>query len=95
MSETSREGRPAFPTLEFYDEKLIGCEPGMSLRDWLAGMAMQGGLMNPNITEARKANAKKELGVAWMTEEATRLAEKQMAEAAYSMADAILMARKL
>jgi hypothetical protein len=36
------DGGPAFPTDEYYDERRIGCERGMSLRDWLAGQALAG-----------------------------------------------------
>ena len=32
---------PAFPTPEFYDEKLIGGNDGMTLRDYFAAKAMQ------------------------------------------------------
>ena len=31
---------PAFPTPEFFDEKVCGMTPGMTLRDWFAGQAL-------------------------------------------------------
>lgn len=34
------DGGPAFPTGEFYDEKQVGVERGMSLRDYFAAKAM-------------------------------------------------------
>lgn len=37
-----REGGPAFPTPEYYDEKPIGVHPGLSRRDYFAGQAMAG-----------------------------------------------------
>lgn len=50
MSDISKDGGPAFPRGPFrygldgrilYEQK-DQCDPGMSLRDWLAGMALQG-----------------------------------------------------
>jgi len=38
--------RPAFPTPEFYDEKMIGTDAGMSLRDYFAAKALVGRLSN-------------------------------------------------
>lgn len=35
-------GGHAFPTSEFYDEKLVGVQEGMSLRDYFAGQALTG-----------------------------------------------------
>ncbi|HKE44223.1 MAG TPA: hypothetical protein VKB41_06755 [Steroidobacteraceae bacterium] len=34
--------KPAFPTVEFYDERPIDMHPGMTLRDWFAGQALLG-----------------------------------------------------
>ncbi len=34
------DGRPAFPTPDFCDEKQVGVFYGMSLRDWFAGQAL-------------------------------------------------------
>jgi len=33
---------PAFPTTEFYDEKIVGVAPGMTLRDYFAAAALPG-----------------------------------------------------
>lgn len=37
---TGRE--PAFPGVEYYDEKPFTSYPGMTLRDWFAGQALVG-----------------------------------------------------
>jgi len=31
---------PAFPTTEFYDEKIVGVAPGMTLRDYFAAKTL-------------------------------------------------------
>ena len=41
------DGGDAFPTAEFYDERLVGEAKGMSLRDYLAGQAVPGLLACP------------------------------------------------
>lgn len=35
------DGGTAFPTTQYYDEKPIGCNEGMTLRDYFATHAMQ------------------------------------------------------
>ena len=37
------DGGPAFPTPDFYEEKLICCTGGMSLRDYFAAKALSAG----------------------------------------------------
>jgi hypothetical protein len=39
------DGGPAFPCDAAGIELGLPCQPGMSLRDWFAGMAMQGGII--------------------------------------------------
>ena len=43
---------PAFPTNMFYEEKLYGCEEGMTLRDYFAAHAMQGLVANGWLNSA-------------------------------------------
>ena len=45
------DGGPAFPVpASFRDEAVLNyTEFGMSLRDWFAGMALQGSLANSNV----------------------------------------------
>ena len=50
MSATN-DGGPAFPTKrEAHDPRTIGwsMQEGMTLRDWFAGMALQGEVANPS-----------------------------------------------
>ena len=42
-------GGPAFPTINFWEEKPIDVEPGMTLRDYFAGQAIAGLLADPNV----------------------------------------------
>lgn len=56
---TKDTSRPAFPMMrdQSHEERFI-IEPGMTLRQWYAGLAMQVLLMNPNSSfkeDARKA----------------------------------------
>lgn len=37
-----KDGGPAFPTPEYYDEKPVGIDHGMTLRDYLAAQALIG-----------------------------------------------------
>lgn len=37
-----KDGGPAFPRIAYFPDGDYINEPGMSLRDWFAGMAMQG-----------------------------------------------------
>jgi hypothetical protein len=41
------DGGPAFPTDIYYDEKPVGCDFGMSLRDYFAAAALAGELARP------------------------------------------------
>lgn len=45
----SNANQPAFPTSEFYDEKVIGTVGGLTKRELFAAMAMQGCLADPKI----------------------------------------------
>ena len=49
------DGGPAFPMYQWKRSGLLDSEvsmyPGMSLRDWFAGMALQGLLGNPFLTQ--------------------------------------------
>lgn len=45
MSEEKKDGGPAFPRAGIFPHTLP--QDGMSLRDWYAGMALQGMLSNP------------------------------------------------
>jgi hypothetical protein len=38
------DGGPAFPSDIYYDEKPVGCDHGMSLRDYFAAKALAGWL---------------------------------------------------
>lgn len=52
--EKGKDGGPAFPAVATYEDGLKSyCNEihGMSLRDWFAGMALQGHLSNPKTTE--------------------------------------------
>jgi hypothetical protein len=83
MSDTKKTGGPAYPVPN--DANVNGQE-GMTLRDHFAGLAMQGTLAN----EARLAIIAKEDGLpAYALEMQDRLARR-----CYSMADAMIKARK-
>lgn len=45
----TNSGGPAFPTIQTNGPHWAPAEPGMSLRDWFAGMALQGLLANPQL----------------------------------------------
>jgi hypothetical protein len=49
MSKELDDGGPAFPC-EGGEQSGLYADPGMSLRDWFAGMALQGHLANPTTT---------------------------------------------
>lgn len=34
--------QPAFPTPQFYDERQVGCTPGLTKREFFAAVAMHG-----------------------------------------------------
>lgn len=40
---------PAFPTHDYFDEKLTGVVPGLTKREYFAAMALQGLLANPTL----------------------------------------------
>ena len=81
--KTPNDGEPAFPVpvgeREFWDREENGSPNGMSLRDWFAGMALQGQLSCGETCAAlSKANV-------------TGL---EVARSCYDWADAMLAARK-
>lgn len=90
MQDKSNDGGPAFPSgpqklmhiAEGVPPALIG-HYGMSLRDWYAGMALQGLLSNshPNVV---KAFAK-----------ISEIADDAFAESAYAFADAMIKQREM
>jgi hypothetical protein len=72
------DGGPAFPG-EYFDEESSSClTPGMSLRDWFAGMALQGMLASGRNVRA--------------THRSTRT--EALAIMCYQAADAMLKARE-
>lgn len=79
MKTTLDDGGPAFP----YGEKNITerYSEGMSLRDWFAGMALQG-MVGPTLADAARQRVKPES------------VPPKLAEGAYAIADAMLAARK-
>ena len=48
-------GGPAFPSAVLFDQAIVE-KDGMTLRDWFAGMAMQGMLSNPDFNGASDAS---------------------------------------
>lgn len=78
-NESSKDGGPAFPV----DPSTRVNAPGMSLRDWFAGMALQGSLANNDFTSA----------VAKAVPDAKK-ANESFAIGAYALADAMLKARE-
>lgn len=48
MTLSTKGKQPAFPTDEYYDEKRIGQDSGMTLRQWFAWQALAGILANPS-----------------------------------------------
>jgi len=71
-----KDGGPAFPAQHF---DLADGEHGMTLRDWFAGMAMQGFCSNPNAGRNPIESAN------WLRESG--------AVSAYQMADAMIQER--
>ena len=68
-----KEGGPAFPTEQHENQDNTWnqtYDPGMSLRDWFAGMALSGLLANPEHDESFPLNA----------EHAYRVADAMLAE---------------
>lgn len=81
----NNDGGPAFPhnnlTIEAYQSGLAG--PGMSLRDWFAGQALQGALASETSSYR------------WPFADGERASEdwKNIARFAYDAADAMIAAR--
>ena len=42
---------PAFPTHDYFDEKLTGIVPGLTKREYFAAMALQGLLANSGLND--------------------------------------------
>lgn len=89
------DGGPAFPhiseTLDGRDRICFAAQPGMTLRDWFAGQALQGSLCNASATSEGVAMAVAER-IAQGKSAATFVTTA--AKAAYVYADAMLIARK-
>lgn len=87
---TRNNGGPAFPRAGNYYQRLDGAtvtedgELGMSLRDWFAGMALQG--MAASSGWESNFDASEQGKLKWLPE---------VAKVAYAAADAMLEARKL
>jgi hypothetical protein len=64
---------PAFPTSR------VDCDEGMTIREWYAGMALQGILANPLISPAQSL---------------TKMETRVRCEAAFEYADAMMRANK-
>ena len=59
---TPHDGGPAFPVTEIHtspkgEVERLAVSPGMSLRDWFAGMALQGILAKPELYRPSHAKA--------------------------------------
>jgi hypothetical protein len=87
MSNTKNTGGPAFPTAmeEHVDGILHYDQPGMTLRDHFAGLAMQG-----HYTQAYNVGDFQET----RDIECGQITLLCIAEAAYKMADAMIKARE-
>ncbi len=72
--------QPAFPVLEQGSNGLECSNPGMSLRDWFAGLAMSGALANTQPKEMPKGGYAE-----WI---------EGVARESYAYADAMMEARK-
>lgn len=77
-TQRNNNGGHAFPTL-FIDPEHGSGYAGMTLRDWFAGMALQGLMANPNVQYATHSS------------EAISALD---AQTAYQTADAMIEARK-
>jgi hypothetical protein len=71
--EMKHDGGPAFPVADLSKTQC----PGMSLRDWLAGLAMQGVLTNDELLHRVTSEDDDDMGARWC----------------YSWADSMLRAR--
>lgn len=76
---SAKDGGPAFPRTGMLH--VCGPQQGMSLRDWFAGMALQGILAAPNEFEAVQKAARGKSKI-------------ERARIAYDHADAMLAARE-
>ena len=75
-----KDGGPAFPVpAELCQDLTVQEQRGMTLRDWFAGMAMQGFCSNPNASNHPNAVAN------WLRDHG--------AVSAYQMADAMIQER--
>ena len=73
----------AFPNCIWVGDHHAGHSTGMTLRDWFAGMAIQGILANPDISEAAsKVNL------------STRIFRDSCVDSAFKVAEAMLRARE-
>lgn len=50
-------GGHAFPTTEYYDEKPIGVDAGMTLRDYFAAQALQGMIASSPLVDRTDSRA--------------------------------------
>lgn len=85
MSAPIDDGGPAFPFV-MPDPSTHHTEQGMSLRDWFAGMALQGGLASTETLQQAAALVLRAGGKITL--------EQMLAIRSYSFADAMLEARK-
>lgn len=76
---TNNDGGPAFPLVSPNTASLCASSQGMSLRDWFAGMAMQGMLGCPHLK----------------IDGSLKIDQDNLARAAYFAADAMLRARDI
>ncbi len=84
MNTTPPDGGPAFPTNPHVDGTRYN---GMSLRDWFAGMAMQGILSAANNEETCGAILK-------TAQASNRSLREHIANNSYGIADAMLVERQ-
>ncbi len=92
MTDKKDTGSPAFPELTFHRvgdvEMATSVNSGMTLRDWFAGMALQGLLSRDTIKETNNNNSAK-----WAVMNPLDAQENQSARA-YKYADAMIEERK-
>lgn len=84
MNTTQDDGGPAFPESAsgpYPNGEVVVGRPGMSLRDWFAGMALQG-MVGPALVDAARQRVKPES------------VPPKLAEGAYAISDAMLAERK-
>jgi hypothetical protein len=74
-----KDGGPAFPQTDYFDEKPVGNTGGMTLRDWFATHAPR-----PDATVFRN----------WVNNDQRDAIYRAATEHAYQWADAMLAARK-